>query len=159
MIPSSSRDFLFSWERFINRFWVYTCNGVCAYGWHQNGLGAQGMVSELHLQRLLQASRLSNNTGQNQVPRERYQSVSEIPPPSKASQGNINMKNKAGCNYVIHKQEGPRSNAAIPTFPSLPARLSEMARIWKVPVQTSGSTNISDPFPHLSLTRQPGLKG
>lgn len=69
------------------------------------------------------------------------------------------MKNEVGCNYVTHKQEEPRSGASTPTFSSLPAPLSEMAPLWKAPVWMRGSTKTSHSFPHLSLTKQPGLKG
>ena len=108
---------------------------------------------------LLQTSWLSNNKGQNQAHGEEYRSVSEIPPPSKTSQGKRNMKNKVECNYVTHKQEEPRISAAAPTFSSLPAPLSEMAPLWKAPGQMSGSTKTSQSLPHIILTKQPGLKG
>lgn len=97
--------------------------------------------------------------GQNQAHGEGYWSVSEIPPPSKTSQGKINVKNKVRRNYITHKQEEPRSSAATPTFSSLPALLSEMATLWKAPVQISGGTKTGHSFPHLSLTKQPGQKG
>lgn len=55
--------------------------------------------------------------GQNQAHGEGYWSVSEIPPPSKTSQGKINVKNKVRSNYITHKQEEPRSSELPPLFP------------------------------------------
>lgn len=77
---------------------------------------------------------MSNSVGQNQAPREQYQGVSEIPPPSKTSQENINMKNKAGCNYVTHKHEVTQKQCSYSHF-SLIARTAE----WNGPASESPS--------------------